>query len=48
MSIKLYHGLALWRLSPEGLYDQVAIGDIGYISEGASIRMFNVWGRRVE
>ena len=38
----LYHGLALWRPSPEGLYDRVTIGDIGYISEGAFIRMFNV------
>ena len=38
----LYHGLALWKPSPEGLYDRVAIGDVGYISEGAFIRMFNV------
>ena len=38
----LYHGLALWKPCPEGLYDQVAIGDVGYISEGAFIRMFNV------
>jgi hypothetical protein len=38
----LYHGLALWKPNPEGLYDQVAIGDVGYVSEGAFIRMFNV------
>jgi hypothetical protein len=39
----LYHGLALWRPNPvEDIYDQVSIGDVGYISEGAFIRMFNV------
>jgi hypothetical protein len=32
----------LWKPNPEGLYDQVAIGDVGYVSEGAFIRMFNV------
>jgi hypothetical protein len=39
----LYHGLALWRPNPvEDIYDQVSIGDVGYISEGVFIRMFNV------
>ena len=35
-------GLALWKPSPENLYDQVSIGDVGFLSEGAFIRMFNV------
>ena len=39
----LYHGLALWKPDPvQGIYDQVSIGDVGYISEGGFIRMFNV------
>ncbi len=38
----LYHGFALWKPNPEGLYDHVSIGDVGYVSEGAFIRMFNV------
>jgi hypothetical protein len=38
----LYHGLALWKLNPEGFYDHVSIGDVGDVSEGAFIRMFNV------
>ena len=39
----LYHGLALWKPNPvDGVYDQVSIGDVGYISDGAFIRMFNV------
>ncbi|KAH9997547.1 hypothetical protein BJV77DRAFT_1065167 [Russula vinacea] len=39
----LYHGLALWRPNPvENIYHQVSIGDVGYISEGVFIRMFNV------
>jgi hypothetical protein len=40
----LYHGLALWKPNPvEDIYDQVSIGDVGYISsEGIFIRMFNV------
>src|SRR6267154_239219 len=39
----LYHGFALWRPNPvEGIYNQVSIGDVGYISEGVFIRMFNV------
>ena len=48
----LYHGLALWKPNPvEGIYDQVSIGDVGYISsEGIFIRMFNVtlpWNDRL-
>ena len=40
----LYHGLALWKPNPvENIYNQVSIGDVGYISsEGIFIRMFNV------
>lgn len=37
------HGLALWRPNPvEDIYNQVSIGDVGYISDGVFIRMFNV------
>ena len=41
----LFHGFALWKPSPvqvRGAYNKVSIGDVGYISEGAFIRMFNV------
>lgn len=40
----LYHGVALWKPNPvEGVYSQISIGDVGYISsEGVFIRMFNV------
>jgi hypothetical protein len=38
----LYQGLALWKPSPGDLYDRVSIGDVGYVYEGAFIRMFNV------
>jgi hypothetical protein len=40
----LYRGLALWRPNPveDAYYDQVSVGDVGYISEGAFIRIFNV------
>ena len=38
----IYHGLALWKPNPEGLYGRVSIGDVGYVNEGAFIRMFNV------
>ena len=41
-----YHGLALWDPKPvESLYKQpnhVSIGDVGYLDDGAFIRMFNV------
>ena len=38
----IYHGLALWKPNPEDVYDQVSIGDLGCVDEGAFIRMFNV------
>ncbi len=39
----LYHGSALWKPNPvESIYNQVSIGDVGYIYEGSFIRMFNV------
>ena len=41
----LSHGIALWDPTlPEGLYDRVSIGDVGYLhpSEGTFIRLFNV------
>lgn len=38
----LYQGLALWKPNPGDLYARVSIGDVGYVSEGAFIRMFNV------
>ena len=42
----LYHGLALWDPKPvENLHEQpdhVSIGDVGYLDNGAFIRMFNV------
>jgi hypothetical protein len=39
----LSQGFALWNPSPpEGIYDQVSIGDVGYIVGGSFIRMFNV------
>jgi hypothetical protein len=38
----LYRGYALWNPNPENLYDHVSIGDVGYVYEGAFIRMFNV------
>ena len=41
--IPLDHGHALWQPNPvEGFYDQVTIGDVGYLSDGFFHRMFNV------
>jgi hypothetical protein len=41
-----YHGLALWDPKPvEHLFKQpghVSIGDVGYLDNGAFMRMFNV------
>ena len=37
----VYRGYALWNPNPD-LYDHVSIGDVGYVCEGAFIRMFNV------
>jgi hypothetical protein len=35
-------GYALWEPDPGKLYDQVSVGDVGYIRDGYFIRMFNV------
>ncbi len=41
-----HHGLALWEPKPvRGLFedpDHVSIGDVGYVDNGAFMRMFNV------
>ncbi|KAI0298654.1 hypothetical protein B0F90DRAFT_681103 [Multifurca ochricompacta] len=37
----LYYGHALWEPNPAGLYDQVRIGDVGYVRQGHFLRMFN-------
>jgi hypothetical protein len=37
------HGLALWNPNPrKEIYNNVSIGDVGYLHEGMFIRMFNV------
>ena len=39
----LFHGIALWNPSPpDRIYNKVSIGDVGYLNQGAFIRMFNV------
>ena len=39
----LSHGLALWNpRPPKKVYNNVSIGDVGYMYEGTFIRMFNV------
>jgi hypothetical protein len=39
----LPHGLALWNPNPpKRIYNNVSIGDVGYLKEGTFIRMFNV------
>jgi len=39
----LHQGIALWEPNPiKGTYDQVSIGDVGYVYEGFFYRMFNV------
>ena len=39
----LSHGLALWNPNPpKKIYNNVSIGDVGYLHEGTFIRMFNV------
>jgi hypothetical protein len=36
-------GLALWNPNPpKRIYNNVSIGDVGYLHEGSFIRMFNV------
>ncbi|KAF8267554.1 hypothetical protein EI94DRAFT_1730277 [Lactarius quietus] len=37
----LHHGHALWAPNPAGLYDQVTVGDVGYVRQGHFLRMFN-------
>lgn len=37
----LYHGYALWNPAPGGLYDQVRVGDVGFILQGRFTRFFN-------
>ena len=37
------HGLALWHPNPpKTIYNNVSVGDVGYLHEGMFIRMFNV------
>ena len=39
----LHHGLALWDPKPDDKQaDHVAIGDVGYLDNGAFVRIFNV------
>jgi|HubBroStandDraft_3_1064219.scaffolds.fasta_scaffold154725_1 hypothetical protein len=39
----LFHGYALWEPDPvRALYDEVSIGDVGYMKNGFFYRMFNV------
>jgi hypothetical protein len=38
----LGNGHPLWRPDPANLYQQVSIGDVGYVREGSFIRIFNV------
>ena len=39
----LFHGLPLWNPDPpKNIYNNVSIGDVGYMHEGTFIRMFNV------
>ena len=39
----LSQGLALWNPKPpKRIYDQVSIGDVGYVRNGSFIHMFNV------
>jgi len=35
------HGHALWEPDPGGLYDVVAVGDVGFIREGCFYSLFN-------
>ena len=39
----LSHGLALWNPNPpKDIYNNVSIGDVGYLQKGTFIRMYNV------
>jgi len=35
------HGHALWEPDPQGLYEAVAVGDVGFIRGGYFHRLFN-------
>lgn len=37
----LHNGYALWQPDPGGLYDQVRVGDVGFIRYGHFTRFFN-------
>jgi hypothetical protein len=37
----LYHGYALWEPGPGNLYDQVRVGDVGFVLHGHFLRFFN-------
>ncbi|KAN0136669.1 hypothetical protein V8E53_005439 [Lactarius tabidus] len=37
----LLRGHALWEPDPSGLYDQVQVGDVGYVREGHFLCLFN-------
>ena len=37
------HGYALFDPNPGGLYDEVRVGDVGYVEDGAFIRLFNAF-----
>ena len=42
-SLPHWQGLALWNPNPpKNIYDNVSIGDVGYLQEGTFIRIFNV------
>ena len=36
-------GYALFDPNPGGLYDEVRVGDVGYVEDGAFIRLFNAF-----
>jgi hypothetical protein len=38
----LFHGIPLWNPPPKHFYNNVSIGDVGFLQEGTFIRMFNV------
>lgn len=38
----LKRGYALWEADPAGSYDQVEVGDVGYIFRGSFERLFNI------
>lgn len=38
----LGHGHPIWKPDPADLYQQVSVGDVGYVREGYFVRIFNV------